>query len=464
LKSEFEVIAAIVDILSKLPNVNLKHIQSKSNNHENMDDKILHSMSHNLAQDVRQENPIPNSTIPQLHTSNIDLIINNHKVSSKYLEELRLAAAKPALWKYYQDKYRWNDECINNIDWTAHGHAISSLTGRQQKTTLQFIHKWLPLNASHSLQAEGTGRLCPFCHQEDEDHLHFISCLHDSVIDQWKNATETIQKKLHNYSKSIHPTLIKLLTLSITEWKTISQPPRPSFVQPQFYQLFESQSRIGWNHVLYGRLTTHWSSSQYAIDSTTPTWISYAIRQIWSQFHVIWKYGCDTNHGINKEDKRRRALLHITPKIQHLYSQQDQISPNDSQIFDTPISELILLPTQTLERWIFTASRRIKESIKRQQIYTKQHLQPIRNFFQRVIPHIPVNPRHRVINCSRTITNPTTNHNTQEPTEEQHQQNNQIQRIAPRYTTRSILNYFQTTQHESPDPVIPVPQSDYRPP
>jgi hypothetical protein len=42
LKSEFEVIAAIVDILPKLPNVNLKHIQSKSNNNKNMDDKILH--------------------------------------------------------------------------------------------------------------------------------------------------------------------------------------------------------------------------------------------------------------------------------------------------------------------------------------------------------------------------------------------------------------------------------------
>jgi hypothetical protein len=153
-----------------------------------------------------------------------------------------------------------------------------------------------------------------------------------------------------------------------------------------------------------------------------------------------------------------------TGVLQHLYSQQDQISPNDSQIFATRISELILLPTQTLERWIFTASRRIKESIKRQRIYTKQHLQPIRNFFQRAIPHIPVNRRHRVINSNPTITNPIINHNTQEPTDEPHQQNNQFQRIAPRYTTRYMLTYFHTTQHESSDPVIPVPRSDYRPP
>jgi hypothetical protein len=104
----------------------------------------------------------------------------------------------------------------------------------------------------------------------------------------------------------------------------------------------------------------------------------------------------DTNHGNSKEDKRCRALLYITPKIQQLYSQQDQISPNDSQIFDTPISELLLLPTHTIERWLFTASLRVKASIKRQQIYTRNHLQPIRNFFQRVIPHINVNPRNRI--------------------------------------------------------------------
>jgi hypothetical protein len=177
-----------------------------------------------MAQKARHENPIPNIIIPQLHTSNVDLIINNLKVSSKYLEALRLAASIPALWKYYKDKYHWNEECINNIDWPAHGNAISCLTGGQQKITLQFIHKWLLVNASHSLQAEGTGCLCPLCHQEEEDHIHFNSCQHTIVTDQWKKATDKLQKKLHNYTKSIHPTITQLLSMSLTEWENIICP------------------------------------------------------------------------------------------------------------------------------------------------------------------------------------------------------------------------------------------------
>jgi hypothetical protein len=156
LKSEFEIISALVDIISTLPNIHIKHVPSKNQPDIHDDAKVLHSLSHHLAKDARKY-PIPNIIIPKLHVTSIELLINHQKEYSNYLEELRFASAKPSIWQYYTDKYKWTEATINSIDWKSHGLPISYFTGRKQKTILQFIHKWLPLNASHSIQAEGTG-------------------------------------------------------------------------------------------------------------------------------------------------------------------------------------------------------------------------------------------------------------------------------------------------------------------
>jgi hypothetical protein len=110
--------------------------------------------------------------------------------------------------------------------------------------------------------------------------------------------------------------------------------------------------------------------------------------------HDNWITRCDTNHGTSKDDKRRRALLLLIPKIQQLYNKQSQIAPSDKYLFETPIEEILQLPSHTLECWLHTAKHRITASIKRQRILTRQNIQPIQTFFQRIVPsNIPhINP------------------------------------------------------------------------
>jgi hypothetical protein len=132
-------------MIKKLPNIVIKHVTSKTIQHTD-EEKTLHSLSHHLAQDARIDTPIPRTQIPKLHQTSVELLINDSKISSNYIEELRKASAKPDLWTYYQTKYNWSYECIETIDWSQHGDALSSITGRQQKTIKQFLHKWLPIN------------------------------------------------------------------------------------------------------------------------------------------------------------------------------------------------------------------------------------------------------------------------------------------------------------------------------
>jgi hypothetical protein len=83
-----------------MPHINIKHVTSKIIQHSD-NEKLLHLLSHHVAQDALHETPIPDIQVPQVHQTLAELLINNKKISSNYVEELRMASAKPELWLFY---------------------------------------------------------------------------------------------------------------------------------------------------------------------------------------------------------------------------------------------------------------------------------------------------------------------------------------------------------------------------
>jgi hypothetical protein len=212
----------------------------------------------------------------------------------------------------------------------------------------------------------------------------------------------------------------------------------------QFYDLFNQQSTIGWDQIIYGRFSTLWNTTQLSISTKVPlTWLTYIIRTIWHHSYEIWKHRCTTNTGSTPQDKRQRELLRLTPKIKHLYNQINTISPSDIDvIYNHTYEELLLLPTSTIEKWIYKAEMRIKASIRRQIQHDKLTNHTIKKFFHRVI----------------TTTIPTRYipiHTSPPPPTETTPIINQISQ-----TALTFLSTCFTYQ----DPHIPIPKSDYRPP
>jgi hypothetical protein len=117
---------------------------------------------------------------------------------------------------------------------------------------------YLSINASYSLNACGTGRLCPFCTSCDEDQHHFLTCTHQLLNDQWKESATIIQSKLTSYDKNNPRQLIQLIDLAVTEWRTTSTPTMPTFLDQRFHYLFQVQSLIGWDHILKGQFSKMW--------------------------------------------------------------------------------------------------------------------------------------------------------------------------------------------------------------
>jgi hypothetical protein len=142
--------------------------------------------------------------------------------------------------------------------WKKHGKFLNNLPKRMCKTINQFNHGWLPVNASHSINASGTGRLCPFCLSCDEDQHHFLTCTHQHLNDQWKESSTIIESKMTSYDKNTPRQLIQLIGLAVTDWRTTSTPTMPDFLDQRFHQLFQAQSLIGWDHILEGHFSKKW--------------------------------------------------------------------------------------------------------------------------------------------------------------------------------------------------------------
>jgi hypothetical protein len=99
-------------------------------------------------------------TIP---TNKMHLHINfiHATVTTQIPDTIRQMATTTNINIYYAQKYNWITTILDNILWNSHGDALTASTIRKYKAVSQFIHKWLPINASYSKQSIGTVRLCP---------------------------------------------------------------------------------------------------------------------------------------------------------------------------------------------------------------------------------------------------------------------------------------------------------------
>jgi hypothetical protein len=100
------------------------------------------------------------------------------------------------------------------------------------------------------------------------------------------------------------------------------------------------------------------------------------------------------------------------------------------------------MPTNRIERWIFKAKIKIKESIEQNKQNTQRNTYAIQHFFQRIIPaHIPnIQPHPR----PQAPEPPILRHN---------------------FISQAITSFFQRNQRPPElDPYIPEHPNDYLPP
>ena len=377
--AEHEAIAAICTYMKDFPGIKCEYIpMSKKTDQSIHQQRLGNSQQHA----INATNMYSDKVELPYNYCTATLRINKMEIPTNLDNELRFTASTPELRDFFYNKYKWSSSTVELIDWQVHSNALNQQHPYSKKTITQFIHRWLPTHAHHGTKTDITTK-CPICHIQEETNDHFLQCDNKKISDEWESQTQTLYDEMQ--CLGMDPILLFLLTKSITDWKTTRQPDMPSFIHIETYStLFQEQNKIGWNQILYGRLTKTWVDIQNQHGEHNDNGImiiSKAIGKIFKIIYHIWKERCNTKYRKIDQPKYRTQIL--IPQVEALYDQQQHLDEAGRLYFERPMTNILEQKIQYIHQWLKKTKNIIQLSIDRTANTIAQNPR-IHSFFPRI--------------------------------------------------------------------------------
>jgi hypothetical protein len=286
--------------------------------------------------------PLQRPIVPRLPSNRAQLHIAGKVIPSKLKKRIREAFTVPPYLAYLQERFKWSDQCVNTVNWTAYTQAIGRYrTRRIQITklcndllpTARWVHRYDKLTTDHCLHCGET---------EDRDHI--IRCTF-ATRRLWRNDLLVHLRATHS-SNECDPRLLDILIDGLHTWFSHSTVDSSRYPR-SYHKLIREQTEIGWRHLFNGHLTTQWRVKQdryirrMKIKTRTNTGAGWALRTmttLWRDFFVLWKARNESIHGHDKTSQQEARKRKLKLEIGFLHDQRDQVLACDSDLFiaDTP--------------------------------------------------------------------------------------------------------------------------------
>jgi hypothetical protein len=141
-----------------------------------------------------------------------------------------------------------------------------------------------------------------------------------------------------------------------------------------FKHLVRKQNRIGWHHILKGRLSHQWVQCQQlhihsdpGTDSTKQSgeiWLKRVLNRLWTSLWDVWLLSNDDLHGRDRQQREQKRLEKLTPKVEALYDQATTLLTADKEIFAIPIHTRLTFPSREIETWIKLVTPTVRRALK----------------------------------------------------------------------------------------------------
>jgi predicted Rdx family selenoprotein len=129
-----------------------------------------------------------------------------------------------------------------------------------------------------------------------------------------------------------------------------------------------AQTRIGFNLLLRGILTSDWSERQqvYLIDvnggvrgTEADTWSSKLSTWLINQAHDLWKARNEELHRPMAPDNSQiaRAALELQERVRELYDQKDDVNFQDRDLFEIPLESRLQHSVSIMRAWVESTSK-----------------------------------------------------------------------------------------------------------
>jgi len=258
---------------------------------------------------------------PAMPAAQPHLWIGVKLICRKLHRQLKQQITTPAYYAHLREKFEWTSHDLTHIHWKVLEHLLDSFNPNDQRRLVLFTNGKLPLRASKAHPHLGS-TLCPSCQCEPENKRHFLQCAHQEHTANFAalktNLTTLVQKI------GLHPCIATTLWLGLRTARNGSNYPDviPDLPHP-LQGAIQKQSRLGWDQLFYGRITTAWAT---AIDEMHPELkltgtqvMTQIIRTIWDS--MLEQRKLRNNHL--HQNAARLDLPNYQQAIATLYEQRN---------------------------------------------------------------------------------------------------------------------------------------------
>jgi hypothetical protein len=218
----------------------------------------------------------------------------------------------------------------------------------------------------------------------------------------WKTQLKATLIKFTDESNS-HHLLQDILVTGIHNW--IHGLPFPTNQYPPDWQeLIDSQSQIGWKQLLLGRFSVKWLEYQaqhlrinkipFTNFNHGPVWLSTLIIRIWNHCYTLWESRNKAKHGHDTETERAALLAQVQQRMAVMYELKNRCFPSDRlKWFHSSLEEHITKEPHLYQQqaWLETYEPMIRRTIHERDRVIQQRLHTIDEYF----PPLPVGTADR---------------------------------------------------------------------
>ena len=370
---EQDVIKEIAAIILTLPwKVELKwvkgHQDSSAPIHQLPLEAQLNCQADRQASQYEASSASPATSIQLPHTP-CQLVILGNTITRAIQNRVYRAATNQAYHKYLCQRFDWNTQVIDTIDWEIYTTLINRHRHRWP-TTVKNLHDISPTGHIAHRNNSSLPHHCPACNSHFENNHHVLTCPGPSRAKWRTNLLRKLQ--LWDDPRS-DPTLIDILQAGLRQFFQASQPSVETY-PAVYHNLILEQNRIGWHQLFKARWSKQWIVHQQAYHqkATSPSiategkkWITQIGHLLLHSWHEIWQVRNNERHG--QEHQHREAfMLHVvTAELQELYQLKNDVCPSDRHLFYSDAAEhLQRHPNlQQIEDWIHLYRDAIRASV-----------------------------------------------------------------------------------------------------
>ena len=296
-------------------------------------------------------------------TRNQPVIISHmrQRIPSHYIARLRDAITSDAHRIYLQQRYRWDDFIWSTIAWEPL-YIIGRRTTKKPcfANRSKLLHNWLNLGSQRAKlhrNSSAASHQCPYCQQE-ETFIHMLTCDDPRAKKCRFMASTKLRKGLRTISGG--PTLLQLINAWMKSPTLTPQAQAPSRdLQWSINQAIASQTRIGWEHIFRGIISSDWGFIYTDTDRTPPqvrratskTNLTCAIQTLQNYTLDIWSGRNETLHS-NAIVPVSIREAHVNSEIMALYQIRHTFATCTQSYFRQSLDDLLKSPYRTRQRWL----------------------------------------------------------------------------------------------------------------